>query len=79
MKHVESRIATGQILPDATIPVWLTNEGIRSTDALLTYGETGEILRDIARWADVMEDPREMRNKLSSLLPSSSASRRMPS
>lgn len=64
MKHVESRIEAGQILEGATIPVWLTNEGIRSTDALLTYGETGGILRDIAKWANIVVDPIDMPNRL---------------
>jgi hypothetical protein len=64
MKHVESRIENGQIIEGATIPVWLTNEGLRSTDALLTYAETGDILRDLAKWANIVVDPSEMANKL---------------
>jgi hypothetical protein len=56
MKHVESRIADGQIAYGATVPVWLTNDGIKSVDSLLTYGETGDILRDIARWANILVD-----------------------
>jgi hypothetical protein len=64
MKHVESRIENGQIVEGATIPVWLTNEGLRSTDALLTYAETGDILRDLAKWANIIVDPSEMANKL---------------
>lgn len=64
MKHVEKRIAAGQIDDGATVPVWLTNGGIKSTDALLTYAETGDILRDIARWANIVVDPRTMAEKL---------------
>lgn len=67
MKHVESRIENGQMIQGTTIPVWLTNEGIRSTDAHLTYADTGEVLRDVARWANVIVDPREMANKLREL------------
>lgn len=51
MKHVESRIESGQMIEGATIRVWLTNEGLRGANALLTYDETGEILRDLANWA----------------------------
>lgn len=57
MKHVESRIAAGQILPGSVSPVWLSNEGLQSTDTLLAWAETGEVLDDIARWADGMQDP----------------------
>jgi hypothetical protein len=64
MKHVESRIESGQILEGATVPVWLTNEGIQSTDVLLKYAETGAILRDIAKWANIVEDPIQMSDKL---------------
>ena len=47
MKHVESRIVAGQMLPCATVPVWMRNEGLVSVDANLTWAETGEVLR---RW-----------------------------
>jgi len=66
MKHVEKRIVNGQILEGATVPVWLTNEGIQSTDTLLTYSETGEVLRDIAKWATIVVDPIEMAERLRS-------------
>lgn len=64
MKHAESRIEAGQILPGATIPVWLTNDGIRSTDETLTYEDTAEILRDLAKWANIVVDPHEMGTEL---------------
>jgi hypothetical protein len=57
MKHVESRIECGQILTGATVPVWLTNDGLRSTETALTYGETGELLREVAKWASIFSDP----------------------
>lgn len=64
MKHVENRIAAGQILEGASVPVWLSNQGIQSTDTLLEYAETGSILQDIAKWANILVDPIEMANKL---------------
>lgn len=64
MKHVENRITTpGQILEEATVPVWLTNAGLKSTDATLSYEETGEILRDLAKWANLLVDPTTMGEK----------------
>ena len=68
MKHAESRIVSGQIIDGATVPVWLVNEGIQSTDTLLTYRETGEILRDVARWADIVVDPKTTTEKLQAYL-----------
>lgn len=64
IKHSESRISSGQIPEGALVPVWLTNEGLASTDALLTFAETGEILEEIAYWADIFVDPIDARRKL---------------
>lgn len=64
MKHVESRIESGQMLESATVPVWLTNEGLQSIDTGLTFVETSEVLRDIAKFADILQDPLTVREKL---------------
>ncbi len=56
MKHVESRIDNAQMLPGATVPVWLENEGLRSVDANLTFTETGEVLMEIAKYADALSN-----------------------
>lgn len=57
MKHVESRIENGQILYDATVPVWLETEGLRSVDWFLSFAETGDILMEIAEFANALSDP----------------------
>lgn len=57
MKHVESRIENKQIIEGATVPVWLTNDGICSVDASLSYDETSEVLKKLATWADALMDP----------------------
>lgn len=62
MKHVESRIECGQMLPDATVPVWLTNDGIKSTDAFMTYEETADVLKQISTWADTLMNPQTAAN-----------------
>ena len=64
MKHAESQIENARLIEAATVSVWLTNDGLRSTDALLTYSETADIHRDLAKWAKVLVDPREMGDKL---------------
>lgn len=64
MKHVESRIENNQMIPGATVPVWMDNDGLRSIDTSLTYIETGEVLKDLARTADALSDPRTAKDKL---------------
>ncbi len=58
MKHVESRIENGQMLPGATVPVWMENQGLGSVDAFLTYAETAQVLKDLAKYADALMDPK---------------------
>lgn len=58
MKHVESRIEHNQMIPGATVPVWLTNTGLQSVDAVLSYAETGEVLKDLAKYANALMNPK---------------------
>ena len=64
MKHVESRIENKQMLEGATVPVWLTNQGLISVDSVLTFTETGEVLKDLAKWANILQDPLSAPDKL---------------
>lgn len=64
MKHVESKIENDQMLPEATVPVWLGNDGLLSIETKLTFAETGEILFDIAQWADALSDPTTVQERL---------------
>ena len=57
MKHVESRIENGQVLPGANVPVWLENDGLRSIDAKLSFAETAEVLKDLAIYAGALSNP----------------------
>jgi hypothetical protein len=58
MKHIESRIENGQMIPGATVPVWLENEGLHSVDTSLTYAESAEILKELAKYADALMNPK---------------------
>jgi hypothetical protein len=58
MKHVESRIDNNQMIPGATVPVWLTNTGLQSVDAALTYSETGEVLKELGKYANALMNPK---------------------
>lgn len=64
MKHVESRIENGQMIADTTVPVWLENDGLRSIDTHLSFAETAEVLRELAKYADALMDPRTARENL---------------
>lgn len=63
-KHIESAIKSGQLPPDGTLPVWLTNDGLRAVDAELTFAEIAEILTELAKWADAAQDPLTMRETI---------------
>jgi hypothetical protein len=63
-KHADKAIEAGQLPEDATMAVWLTNDGLRSTDSRLTFDEIAEILEDLARWSDAAQDPLTMREKI---------------
>lgn len=67
MKHVESRIENGQILPEATVPVWLENIGLRSIDASMTFAETAEVLKELAKYADALMNPATAKDVLNEL------------
>lgn len=65
MKHAESKIENKEILEGATVPVWLTNQGLVSVKSALTFSETGEVLKDLAKWANILQDPLSVPKKLS--------------
>lgn len=58
MKHVQSRIESNQMIPGATVPVWLTNSGLQSVDTNVTYAETGDVLKALAKYASALMNPK---------------------
>lgn len=63
-KHAEAAIERGDFKEDAPLCVWLSNEGLRSTDTELSFVEAAEVLDDLARWASAVQDPLTMRDKI---------------
>jgi hypothetical protein len=57
IKHVPSCIDSGQCTANDTIPLWLTNEGLNSFGLSVSFAEAGELLSDLARVADDLQDP----------------------
>jgi hypothetical protein len=45
-KHVDERIEAGELLDDATVPIWLTNEGMESKDHSLSFAELSAFMQD---------------------------------
>ncbi len=68
MKHVESKIATCEMLPGATVPVWLTNDGIHSINTSMTYNETADVLQQIATWANVLLNTETVKGELDKVI-----------
>jgi hypothetical protein len=65
-KHAEKAITHQQLPPDGTLPVWLKNDGLHGTDGSLTFEDIAEILRELAQWADAVQDPLTMEEKIRS-------------
>lgn len=63
-KHAAAAIERGDFVEDAPLCVWLANDGLRSTDAELSFAEAADVLTDLARWASAVQDPLTMREKL---------------
>jgi hypothetical protein len=63
-KHAEKAITSQQLPPDGTLPVWLRNDGLHCVESGLTFEEIADILKDLALWADAVQDPLTMREKI---------------
>jgi hypothetical protein len=63
-KHAESAITAEQLPPDGTLPVWLKNDGLHSVESSLTFEEIAEMLEDLAVWAEAVQNPASMREKI---------------
>ena len=63
-KHIDGAIAKGQLTSEGTMGVWLTNDGLASTNSHLTFEETGTVLKFIARLSDRVQDPLTMHDGL---------------
>jgi hypothetical protein len=60
-KHVESMIAGGNMAADSTLSVWLTNTGLESNDAAVTFDELSDVVENTMQWARRFGDPAAMK------------------
>jgi hypothetical protein len=51
-KHMADRIRNGKIPPEATSGIWLTNTGLESKEAVLSFDELVELLSALANDAE---------------------------
>lgn len=59
-KHMDTTIAAGQLPEDSIIPVWLTNDGLQSHVAALSFAELAKLLEDLGKIANKLSNPQEL-------------------
>ena len=65
MYNVSKHAAEGDFPEDGTLAVWLANDGLHSRNSHLTFDKiANEILRDFAVWADRLQDPLTLQEKI---------------
>ncbi len=63
VKHTSSCVDSGQCTVHDTVPLWLTDNGVHSYGVSVSYLETSDVLAEIARLADNLQDPRSFVEK----------------
>jgi hypothetical protein len=63
-KHAAEQIEAGKFVAESPLCVWLTNDGLRSTDAELSFEEAADALKYLARLADAVQNPAMAAEKL---------------
>ncbi|MEO8343111.1 MAG: hypothetical protein ABI536_04760 [Gallionella sp.] len=61
-KHLGSEIAAGSYSEDHTVPIWLTNIGLKTRSHEVTYQELANLVSEVAVAADELQDPRTFVN-----------------
>ena len=56
-KHADKAIDAGLLPPDATAPVWLTNDGLQADGVLLTYNDMADVLKELSSIAGKLSNP----------------------
>jgi hypothetical protein len=71
-KHADEHLTSGDLIEDSPLCVWLTNEGLRSTETSISFVEMSSILEDLAQLAGAVQDPSTMHDKIRRILSSES-------
>jgi len=54
--HMDERIRDGELHEKGTCAIWITNNGIESTDATITFVELKDILIELSKLANKISD-----------------------
>ncbi|WP_282040609.1 hypothetical protein [Halomonas alimentaria] len=57
VKHVPTCVNSGQCTIDDTVPLWVNASGLNSFGITVTYDETAEVLSDVCKVANELQDP----------------------
>lgn len=63
-KHSDQAIKAGQLPSYGTIPVWMEDDGLHGVDIMLPWEKTGEVLQDLSKFANMLEDPCTLADKV---------------
>jgi hypothetical protein len=61
-KHTDKAIAAAQMPPVGPLAMWLANDGLRTTESLLSWAELHDVLNELGKTADLLQDPEQFRS-----------------
>jgi len=62
VKHWGTEIFAGRHAEGDTVPLWLTNSGLRTRTSEITYAELAKLVSEVATVADELQDPKAFVN-----------------
>ncbi len=61
VKHAAEKLLCGRLSPEPSVPVWLVNEGVESSDCSLTFDELAQLLTQLGAVAEEVSNPSPQR------------------
>jgi hypothetical protein len=62
-KHTDKAIAAAQMPPIGPLAMWLANDGLRTTESVLEWVELHDVLSELGKAADLLQDPEKVRSR----------------
>jgi hypothetical protein len=59
-RHADGFILQGECPPDSTLPVWITNDGLESARARISFAELRDMVQALARIVEMIIRPRPL-------------------
>jgi hypothetical protein len=57
VKHLTTCVNSGQCGPAETLPLWIDSAGLHSFGIVVGFDEAAEVLTDVCKVADELQDP----------------------